>query len=509
MTLSRSAAQPANPRPRAHLRWLAPLLAGAGLALLLAGCLGLKPAADPYADLRRAWRPGFEVSAAQLAALPSYSITVTLDPAERVYTGTLELTLPISTTQPLTDLYFRTYPNLYAFGGDLQINGASVNGANVNFAPAASRTAVQLVLPTPLASGDIAQVWLSFVGKVERERKAGEYTIFGVNEDIFSLTNFYPILAARRGAGWALDVPHVHGDVGFHDAALYRVQVTMPPGLVAAATGVEIARAVDTRGWVTAHYVIGPAREFNLLLSPAFQVLEAEALGTLVRSYCRPEDLDAGRSALYDALAALQIYSDRFGPYPYREMAIVQAPLTYHGMEFPAVSLIGSQVYNRFTDDLETLVVHEVAHQWWYNQVGSDQVLSPWLDEGLAEFSMYYYYADRYGEPVAERLRRSRWETPLALVVQRGEDQPIGLPVWDYEANYETLVYGKGALLFATLRDTLGPAAFEELLQTYRQRYQWRIAAPADFQALANRVAGRDLSAIYAEWVHGSQAAGQ
>ena len=38
-------------------------------------------------------------------------------------------------------------------------------------------------------------------------------------------------------------------------------------------------------------------------------------------------------------------------------------------------------------------MVHEVAHQWWYNQVGSDQIMNPWLDEGLAEFSMYDYFA--------------------------------------------------------------------------------------------------------------------
>ena len=112
----------------------------------------------------------------------------------------------------------------------------------------------------------------------------------------------------------------------------------------------------------------------------------------------RPHSLD-------DAVAALQVYSDRYGPYPSRDMAIVEAPLTFHGMEFPGLSLIGSQVYNQYRKDLETLVVHEVAHQWWYNQVGSDQIMNPWLDEGLAEFSMYDYFAGRYGEPAAERLR--------------------------------------------------------------------------------------------------------
>ncbi len=108
-------------------------------------------------------------------------------------------------------------------------------------------------------------------------------------------------------------------------------------------------------------------------------------------------------------------------------------------------------------------MVHEVAHQWWYNQVGNDQVRSPWLDEGLAEFSMYEYTLKRYGEPRAERLRQLRWQLPVAVVAQGGNDAPIGRAVVDYEQDYETLVYGKGALFFAELRDELGPATFQKL----------------------------------------------
>ena len=119
---------------------------------------------------------------------------------------------------------------------------------------------------------------------------------------------------------------------------------------------------------------------------------EVESLGTRVRSYFTGDNADAAKTALYAAVGALQIYSDQFGPYPYRDMAIVQAPLTFKGMEFPSISLIGSQDYQLYQKDLVNLVVHEVAHQWWYNQVGSDQVRNPWLDEGLAEFSMYFYY---------------------------------------------------------------------------------------------------------------------
>ncbi|MGC8779736.1 MAG: M1 family metallopeptidase [Anaerolineae bacterium] len=471
-------------------------------ALLLAGCAlwQLPRPADLLADYRPALRPDVVVESALIAAMPRYSITVTIDPQSNTYTGTQEVIVPVTGTTAWNDLYFRLYPNLPQFGGGLEVRGARVNDLVVNYGYEADGTAVHLALPRPFLPGQEAHVWMAFVGKAQ-ERKPGTYTIFGASEEILSLTNFYPILAGRRGNAWALDVASPLGDVGFHDASLYRVEVTVPADQIVASTGVTVTEAVHD-GWVTRRYVHGPAREFTLMMSRRFQWAERDAYGTVVRSYFLPEDAEAGRLALHYAVAALQIYSDQFGPYPYRTMAVVEAPLTFRGMEFPGLSLIGEQTYNRYRQDLENLVVHEVAHQWWYNQVGSDQTLNPWLDEGLAEWTMYAYYLARYGHFAAERLREQRWQAPVRYAVQTNTDRPIGLPVKAYgREDYERTVYAKGALFFAALRDEIGPEAFHRLLREYLTRYRWRIASPQDFQALANEIAGRDLSRMFEWWV--------
>ncbi len=464
------------------------------VALVLGGFSLLRPPPPPdlLAEVRPGLRPGLEIEPTALAAMPRYSITVRIDPRSAAYTGTLEVTFPVTGTAPWNDIYFRLYPNLPQFGGGLEVRGASVNGTVVNYGYDTDDTAVHLALPKPLPVGKDARVWMGFAGKTQ-ERKPGTYTIFGTNEDVLSLTNFYPILAGRRGDTWALDVASPLGDVGFHDAALYRVEATIPANEIVAATGVTTTESLQD-GWVTRRYVHGPAREFTLMMSPRFQSVEADAYGTRVRSYYLPADAQAGSSALNYAVAALQIYSDQFGPYPYREMAIVEAPLTFRGMEFPGMSLIGSQDYSKYRQDLENLVVHEVAHQWWYNQVGSDQPQSPWLDEGLAEWSMYAYYLARYGFYAAEQLRAERWQAPVSYAMQSGTDRPIGLPVKSYgREDYERTVYAKGALFFATLRDEIGEEAFSKALRLYLQRYRWRIAAEEDFLAVVNEVSGRDL----------------
>ena len=500
---------PARVLPHVARRTLFALLVTVALgSLLLSGCALWQGSSDRFTEIRQSWRQGYDIPEGRLEAMPVYSITAQIDPAARVYTGSLDLDFTVSSTLPLSEIYFRTYPNLQWFGGKLDLTGARVNDTMVNFTPAAGRTAVQLVLPEPLKPGSRAHVALAFQGAIEHQSVLGEYTIFGTNEGTTSLTNFYPILAARRGDEWALDVPHPQGDVGFADASLYQVALTYPSDQVAVTTGSEITRTV-TNGWTTSRYALGPAREFTALLNPDFQVQEVESLGTRVRSYFTGDNADAAKTALYAAVGALQIYSDQFGPYPYRDMAVVQAPLTFKGMEFPSVSLIGSQDYDLYQKDLVNLVVHEVAHQWWYNQVGSDQVRNPWLDEGLAEFSMYFYYQQREGEQAAEDLRAIRWQLPVTSLRRRNADQPIGLPVWDYSKDYEMVVYGKGALFVAELRDEMGPFKFAELLRTWTRDQQWRVATPAQFKALAEELSGKNLDRLFYEWVNPATAQSQ
>jgi hypothetical protein len=120
---------------------------------------------------------------------------------------------------------------------------------------------------------------------------------------------------------------------------------------------------------------------------------------------------------------------------------------------------------------------------------------------------MYYYFMGLDGEGPADDLRALRWQLPVTSLRRRDADQPIGRPVWDYTRDYEMVVYSKGALFFATLRDKLGPVKFGQLLRTWLENEQWRIATPAQFQALANQIAGENLDPLFKEWVYpdGSQ----
>jgi len=77
----------------------------------------------------------------------------------------------------------------------------------------------------------------------------------------------------------------------------------------------------------------------------------------------------------------------------------------------------------------EPVTAHEVAHQWFCNLVGNDQIDEPWLDEVLAQYATWLYFVDACGEQNARGFRAS-WEDRWQRV--GGAAVPIGLPAYAY-----------------------------------------------------------------------------
>jgi aminopeptidase N len=178
------------------------------------------------------------------------------------------------------------------------------------------------------------------------------------------------------------------------------------------------------------------------------------------------------------------------------------------GMEYPGIVAVTRQVYS--LDDevrgvsapimMEGTVGHEVAHQWFYNLVGNDQIDEPWLDEALAQYLTGLYYLDRYGERGYEGWRGSwldRWERVDRAAI------PIGLPVAEYETGaYGAVVYGRGPLFIEALAKEMEPETFEAFLRDYVETHAWDIGTGEAFKGLAEKHCQCDLTPLFREWVY-------
>jgi aminopeptidase N len=148
------------------------------------------------------------------------------------------------------------------------------------------------------------------------------------------------------------------------------------------------------------------------------------------------------------------------------------------------------------------VVVHEVAHQWFYNVVGNNQYLHAFMDEALANYLSVTYYAATYGAEEADHQANLQLRIGyFSLLFQRG-DEVVDQPTDDFASmqDYGATIYGKGALAFMALRAEIGTDAFFGALQQYFRDYAFKVAQPEDMRAEFEASSGQNLDAFWKHW---------
>lgn len=408
-------------------------------------------------------------------------------------------------SEPLTEVIFRLFPNL--LGGAATVSDVEVDGAAVHPRLELADSALRLPLVKPLRPGESTVVEMDFEVDVATEM-GSNYGLFGLFDGVLSLHEVYPVIPVYDDEGWNVELPPRQGDITYYDGSFYRVQVTAPTELVVAASGVEVAREqVGNQQVVT--FAAGPARGFYLAASDDYVVVSDSVGETTVNSYALKGREEGADMAFRFARGALESYNERLGVYPYTELDVVSTPMMALGMEYPGIVAITAAVYDTNSEIrgvpapvlMEGTVGHEVAHQWFYNVVGNDQIDEPWLDEALVQYVTGLYYLDTYGESGYQGWRQSwvdRWNR-----VDRAET-PIGLPVRAYEDGaYGAIVYGRGPLFLEALAKEMGQETFDAFLRDYYRSYAWDIGTGEAFRTLAEEHCRCDLSALFRRFVYG------
>ena len=404
----------------------------------------------------------------------------------------------------LAEVYFRLFPNIA--GGKAVVSAVTVAGQPVEPVIEFADTAARIPLPQPLPPGESVDVRLNFAVDVAQEM-AGNYGLFGYYDGILVLDQFYPTIPVYDDEGWNVETPPPNADLSYNDASFYLVRVSAPDDLTMLTSGIEVNRETDgSRQTVT--FAAGPARDFYLAAGDNYTVTSETVGETTINSYALPEYTVHSELALQVAVDSLRSFNERFGLYPYTEFDVLSTPMQALGIEYPGLVGVSLALYDPAEEIaglpsrvlLESTVAHEVAHQWFYNTIGNDQVDEPWLDEALAQYVTWLYYVDVYGPGAAQGYVDS-WKSRWNRVDQA--DIPIGLPAGEYDGReYGAIVYGRGPLFIAALAEEMGQESFDEFLRDYAETYQWKIATGELFKKLAEEHCQCDLTSLFEEWVY-------
>lgn len=475
------------------------------LILLLLAVLGAYSQALPEPTAGGSWqdrslfaldlRPEVVDEAVALAAAPVYHLEWRFDgPQELV--ARQELRVVNGSEDSWHELYFHLLPNL--LGGELLIEGVRVDGEEVQPTLEEDGRLLRVDLSSPLGAQQPLVVAVDYTLSVPA---AGgrNYGILAYRGEVLSLAHAYPLLAVYGGDGWDLDTPPRHGDLVHAESAFFRVAIDAPASLVIVTSGRTLSESIRG-GRRLLEVAAGPVRDFYLAAGHGLEAVEVQAGEVLVRGYFAPGQSAAMTEAVGKAASALRMFEANFGAYPYRELDLVPISTSALGVEFPGIIALRRQLLDPADSDwLESTVVHEVAHQWFYSMVGNDQVSEPWLDEALVQYLTLRYFLERHGREGYQRFRESllsRWEQ-----VDR-RTMPIGMPVESYTANeYGAIIYGLGPLVVEWLAGLIERPRFDALLREYVEQFRFGLASTSDFKELAGQYCRCDLDAFFDTWV--------
>lgn len=459
---------------------------------------------SPY---RQAMLPDFagDVDAVAAAGASHYYLEASVEPStgpEGLRISGVERVLYTNTEAvPLTDIYFHLYPNLPSYGGQMAVEMMIIDGQPVSPVVDADASTLRAPLPEPLLPGEVADISLSYEAQVPPGRQRG-YNIFSYSNGTAALAGFFPILAVYDEQGWATAAPPPHGDATYLDTALFQVELTVPQGVVVAASGSLLESVSDDDASMTLHLASGPIRDFYVVMRQDYQRLSEQVDGIQVNSYYPPGLEEGGRLALRYAVDALKVFNERFGRYPYAEFDVAATPTTAGGVEYPGIVVVTEQVYHQEGGFFEHATVHEVAHQWWYSLVGNDQVEEPWLDESLTNYSTVIYWEEIRGEEAADSVINAFFVDPYERAKELGRDRAVIGPVSDFsQGEYGTFVYGKGPLFFHALRQEVGSDTYFEIMQRYYETYKYEIATSEDLLQMIEQISGQDVEPLYETWL--------
>lgn len=225
-----------------------------------------------------------------------------------------------------------------------------------------------------------------------------------------------------------------------------------------------------------------------------------EVAGIPITSWVYPENRSDGFYDYAQALKVLPFFIERVGPYSYHKLANVQSKTRYGGMEnasnifYYENSVTGKQ-------EQESLIAHEVAHQWFGNSASEGNWHHVWLSEGFATYFTLLYFEYEHGPEVAREMRQEDREQIIDFAAY--SDSPIiDTRITDYNDLLNTNSYQKGGWVLHMLRRKVGDEAFWRGIREYYATYRNSNALSEDLRKIMEKTSSQKLEQFFDQWLY-------
>jgi aminopeptidase N len=278
------------------------------------------------------------------------------------------------------------------------------------------------------------------------------------------------------------------------DKATYSVTITVPKGLTAVSNGALLghttAHGRTTWRWhldrrVSSYLVTATIGKFDVRQGrTAGGVPYFIAVDPAVKKQADP--------VLKQLPRIVDFYSREFGKYPFGQTGAIvdNAPFVGYALETATRPLFDQ------APSIQTLS-HELAHQWFGDDVTVHHWSDIWLNEGFAEWCSWRWDGHTGVLSTRQHLKN--------LLANPASDTSEWLPPPAHPGNaagiFSNSVYDRGAGTLEALREKVGDATFVKILRGWLRAHRYSTGTLAQFRAYAQHVAHRNLEHLFYEWL--------
>lgn len=340
------------------------------------------------------------------------------------------------------------------------------------------------------AEGDTASFEIKYKRKIEESpTRAG----LMVRRQIYVLGVGFFDEWVSMGRGWFPCYDHPS------DKATFQTTIHTDSELFSAANGLLIADEA-----------LGSLRSRSFVMNQqmttynaTFAIGELKTIEQEFPVYC-PEEVYDATAEIVDILPrAVDFFSSIYGDYPFESLAYVmvdEGTIEQQALIMQEKNIVVGDYQNGDTTTLTT--IHELAHQWWGNDVSVMDFRDAWLSESFATYSEILWIEHLHGREAAIELNRQKL---MDVFSHNSTEQPL----WAYDrsryTNYSLHIYFKGSVVLDMLRYLIGDEAFLSSLRQYQERFGGGNASTADFLSVVedNAPAEFDLQGFADSYIYG------
>jgi aminopeptidase N len=233
----------------------------------------------------------------------------------------------------------------------------------------------------------------------------------------------------------------------------------------------------------------------------SFSISETGTVNNIpVSSWVFPENGAEGKYDYSVAVKPLAYYCDIIGEYPYEKLANVQSKTIYGGLE-NASCIFYAENSVTGKGNAESLIAHEIAHQWFGDCVTETDWHHIWLSEGFATYLTSMYFESVKGNEALKKDMSSTRDRILRFW-ERNKKPVIDSTITDLMALLSVNSYQKGAWVLHMLRHETGDRDFIKGLKLFYSRFRNSNALTEDFKNVMEEASGKDLDNFFRQWLY-------